>query len=358
MKNLIEQNRKLEAGQCRKHDRKLVNQWKETRLGYAVSKFLAFLIIYMVSAVLMEGIIILILQGMGYDALHGEVPQGISQGLYQSQNEFQEMFAGLLPLYGFIGFAVVTILYMHCIEKRPWKEYGIIFSGKTIRQFLRRAIEGAILVAIIILLLVSLQEYQFAGIHYEREQGQWVLLTLGAYLIQGSTEELMCRGFLQNSLCAKINEKTAILITAIVFMIPHLGSIITMDGGLAAIAVANVILVSILFSLVMIKDHNLLSACGLHIGWNYMLGSIMGLQVSGGTVAADHTVTAGQGTEDSVAGIIQMQLMNSGEKVWLTGGAYGIEASVMLTITLLILDAFIINKIRSLRKSDRGLVEG
>ena len=52
------------------------NETNMSSAEYIIKKLLAFILIYMSSAVLGEGIIIGILYGMGYDPLHGVMPTG------------------------------------------------------------------------------------------------------------------------------------------------------------------------------------------------------------------------------------------------------------------------------------------
>lgn len=286
---------------------------RESKWGYVAGKLFAFFLIYAVAAVIMEGIILLSFYLIGYDALNGDIPK--------------EQWASLVPLYGFAGFGIVTSLYIHLVEKKSWSEYLLDFSGKGVVKFVRSAIQGAVLVTITIMILTCIGAYRYTGVHLSSGQEQWMLLTLGAYAIQGTVEELMCRGFLQNALCARIREKSAIVIVAVVFLLPHLGTVTMMSWSMAIIAVANLMLVSFLFSYVMLTNHNVLAACGFHVGWNYMLGCVLGLQVSGENVAA---------------GVFCFQIEST--RAWLTGGEYGMEASLLLTVVLLILDIIMYRK--------------
>lgn len=55
------------------------------------------------------------------------------------------------------------------------------------------------------------------------------------------------------------------------FILPHIPTVVTMEGGVAVCAVINLFLVSVLFSLVMVKSNSVLAAGGLHVGWNFEL---------------------------------------------------------------------------------------
>lgn len=118
-----------------------------------------------------------------------------------------------------------------------------------------------------------------------------------------------------------LKEKTslwlAIAISTILFIVPHCLSLF--EGGTiyGVIGVANLVLISIIFSLLTIRFKSIWAACGLHSFWNAILYCILGLNLSGN----DETVTA----------IFNMQFV--GNNIW-NGGAYGIEASLITTVVL------------------------
>lgn len=92
------------------------NDTKMSAVAYTIRKLAVFALIYCFSAVLGEGIIIGILYHMGYDPLHGAMPAG--------------QIGELLPYYGFLVFALVTLAYCRFVEKRTMQSIG--FSGKVI----------------------------------------------------------------------------------------------------------------------------------------------------------------------------------------------------------------------------------
>lgn len=281
-----------------------------SRIEYCIQKILAFLIIYLAAAVMMEGIIILTFTIMGYDLLHGDMPAG--------------NIVGLLPLYGFIGFGIVTILYIKLIEKQSLSGIMCQLNGRSAYRFIKNFIFGGLMVGVVVILLWITGNYKFSGFG---KPNSMLLQGLAAYVIQGTAEEIMCRGFLFHSLNRRIDRKFAILISTVAFISPHLLSLSWDYGILAAVEIINLVQVSLLFSLVMINDGTLLSACGLHAGWNYVLALVFGLQVSGGE------------TND---GLIQFVVAG---KDYITGSNYGIEASVVLIPIVLVLNILYIRRI-------------
>lgn len=282
-------------------------------IEYILQKSLAFVLIYISTAVLVELIVMLVFGLSGYDFLHGEMPSGV--------------WVSLLPFFGFLVFAIISILYVKVVEKRNISDMKMEFKPILLKTFSKGFFIGVILVLTVIGILIITGVYSYQGIgHFKIDI---ICLWLLAYVIQGSGEEIMCRGFLMTSLRKRIGTAGSIIISSIAFSWPHLSGILEMKGLLSFIAIMNLLLISILFSLAMLKENSIGIACGLHIGWNFFLGTICGLQVTGGAASN---------------GILQFATVS--ERNWLSGGIYGIEASIVLTPILLIIDIILVKQMK------------
>ena len=200
------------------------NETNMSTLLYVIKKVLAFILIYIVSAVLGEGVIIGILYGMGYDPLHGIMPVG--------------QIGELLSYYGFLIFSLVTLLYCRFVEKNSIKFMG--FIGKPTDYLL-----GALL-AISLLSVIT-----------------------GVSCVCGSIS--FC-GFQ-----TKIDVKSLLLwIVAFVFL--HLSSLMEAASMYTIVGIINLYLISSIFSRLVLWRSNIWIACGLHSVWNFVLYVIMGLR--------------------------------------------------------------------------------
>ena len=275
------------------------NETNMSSAEYIIKKLLAFILIYVFSAVLGEGVIIGILYGMGYDPSHGIMPAG----------EISE----LLLYYGFLVFSLVTLLYCRFVEKKNIKFVG--FSGNPI-EYLAGALVATILLFIILGIGCLCGSISFCGFS-TNVNIKSILLWILAFGIQGATEEIMCRGFLLNSLKNRISIPLAILISSTAFVFPHLSSLIEADFVYAVIGIINLYLVSITFSILVLWRCNIWIACGLHSAWNFILYVIMGLSLSG--------------SESVLKGVVLFSVKDTSI---LNGADYGIEASVITTVVL------------------------
>lgn len=276
---------------------------------YIMKSLLAFVLIYCVSAVLGEGIIIGILYGMGYDPLHGFMPEG--------------QIGELLPYYGYAIFSLVTIAYCKFVEKRTMKSIG--FAGKGVDYLL-----GALLAVILLFIIIGVNcvfgSMMFNGLNTNVSVKNLVLWML-AFGIQGATEEIMCRGFLMKSLQKETSIPMAVVISSTAFVVPHLPSLIEADFAYAVVGIVNLYLISIVFSMLVLWRANIWIVCGLHSVWNFVLYWILGLSLSG--------------SESVSKGIILFQVTDTNI---LNGAEYGIEASIITTIVLGILVFILIKK--------------
>ena len=281
------------------------NRKEMSKLEYIIKKILAFLLIYFMSAVLGEAVIIGLLSAMGYDPLHGDVPGGEASLLSQ-------FVMNLFSLFGFAIFILVTLLYCRIIEKRSAKE---IFGKKPL-DYLTGSLIAVTLLAVIVSFCLVTGSMTFEGLGTNIQLPMLLLLLVG-YMLQSAAEEVMCRGFLMGALKGKVPTWLAVLVSSTAFAFPHLPSIMEMESKYIVVAILNLYLVAILFSLLVLRRGNLWIACGLHFAWNYVLGGIMGLTVSGGDGAA-----------------FGLFLFKVEKGTLLNGGAYGIEASVITTVVL------------------------
>lgn len=144
-----------------------------------------------------------------------------------------------------------------------------------------------------------------------------ILLMLGGFIIQGAMEEFLCRGIVLCSLKNKTSIPVAIGISTSMFIIPHLSSLSERKPICVVIGILNLIFISIIFSLFTLKFNSILAACGLHSIWNFILFSILGLNLSG----KDETTEA------------IFDLQSVGENI-LNGVEYDIEASIITAVVL------------------------
>ncbi|MGN0313489.1 MAG: lysostaphin resistance A-like protein, partial [Fusicatenibacter sp.] len=205
-------------------------------------------------------------------------------------------------------------------EKKTLSEMGLT---KRFGNYFTGIIVGILLLVVSVFAIVLTGNMEYRGL-FENADPLVIILFIGGFIVQGATEEILCRGIVLHTLKDKIPTWIAIAISTSLFIIPHWSSLFEGSTIYGVIGVANLILISIIFSLLTIRFQNIWVVCGLHSFWNAILYCVLGLNLSG----KDETVTA----------VFHMQSV--GENIW-NGGAYGIEASVITTVVLALAAALI-----------------
>ena len=266
---------------------------------FVVKKILAFWLCYIVGLFLAEGVIILLHFALGKNMLVGHV--------------FDAQTITLITYYCYIIISGVALLYWKLIEKKPLSEMGLT---NHFGNYFIGAIIGVLLLAVSVVAIILTGNIEYHGV-FENADILVIVLLIGGFVVQGATEEILCRGVVFRSLKEKTSLAIAMDISTLMFIIPHLSSLF--DGGViyGVFGIINLLLISTIFSLLTIRFKSIWAACGLHSFWNAVLYSVLGLNLSGN----DETVTA----------IFNMQSV--GENIW-NGGVYGIEASLITTVVL------------------------
>ncbi len=222
----------------------------------------------------------------------------------------------MVHLFGTVIMTLMTMLFCKVIQKRKmrtlgfkkpgmWKEYGI------------GLVVGFVMMAVIVLvgvvtgsmtLTFNPEAATGAGI------GMLVLLFFG-FVLQGMSEEVLCRGYFLVSLARKKGYMwMAVIVNAVAFAALHLG-----NAGIAPLAFVNLILFGIFASVYFVKRGNIWGIAAIHSIWNFAQGNIFGVLVSGNDFGT--TIFKSEINES-------MTLIN--------GGDFGLEGGILVTIVMIV----------------------
>lgn len=146
----------------------------------------------------------------------------------------------------------------------------------------------------------------------------YFLLFLLPTLFQAFSEEIIFRSIILLELKKKFGNTVSIMISSILFATIHI-----LNPSFSFFAFLNTFLAGILFAQMVIYSNSLIPSIIFHTLWNYIIAYIFGINLSG------------YGTELSFFSINYKKLPPE-----LFGGNYGIEASILTTL-FLILSIFI-----------------
>lgn len=223
-------------------------------------------------------------------------------------------------LLSFIVYAVGVFITVRFIEKKSLEGIGLRSDSGTFILTIRYFLYGMLICMFILLIAVLTGIYEFRG--FGNPEIAFVFVSLISYFVQSFSEEILIRGYLHNRLSEKYGFYKALAANCILFALPHVMTLENPFSLNSIVIITNLILISAVFTLVMIKENSIWSSVGLHAGWNFFLGMISGTAVSG---------------TESVSGILRLGMINM--NTLLTGGSYGIEGSVTVIPVLILLIA-------------------
>ncbi|MGZ8292935.1 MAG: CPBP family intramembrane glutamic endopeptidase [Telluria sp.] len=201
--------------------------------------------------------------------------------------------------------------YVRHIEKRQPAELA---TGGMARQLGTGLLVGAGLVALTFAVLAALGAYRFGGVN---AVGIMILVPLAELALVAMAEEMMFRGIIFGVIERSLGSKLAIVISSLLFSLAHLS-----NEGVSLVAVAAIAAYGVMQAAIYMKTRRLWVCIGTHIGWNYVLSQGFSSTVSG------HAATDG---------LLRGELVGN---AMLTGGAFGVEGSLIALVLIAAAAAF------------------
>jgi membrane protease YdiL (CAAX protease family) len=215
----------------------------------------------------------------------------------------------LLTLFtSFFVSVLLVVIFRKFIDRKSVSSLGFNYQNH-----LTDAIVG-FLIPVIILGSVSLILYfnrnlQWTDIQFDSGQFLNGLLLM---IIIAVGEEMVFRGYILNNLMQSLNRWLALTISAALFSLMH-----SNNPAVDIVAMMNLFIGGLLLGINYIFTKNLWFSILLHTLWNFLQGPVLGFAVSGVHLES----------------ILQPELKGN---VLLTGGDFGLEASLLTGMVLII----------------------
>jgi membrane protease YdiL (CAAX protease family) len=201
--------------------------------------------------------------------------------------------------------------YVRRIEKRQPTELA---TPGMARELGTGLLLGAGLVALTFAVLAALGAYRFDGVN---ALSIMMLVPLAELVLVGMAEEMMFRGVIFGVTERSLGSKPAIVISALVFSLAHLP-----NDGVSVLAIAVIAAYGVMQAALYMKTRRLWACIGTHIAWNYCVSQVFSSTVSG------HAATDG---------VLRGELAGN---AMLTGGVFGVEASLIVLLLIAAAAAF------------------
>lgn len=272
------------------------NKNTDNKILYTIKILFTAGVLYFISLLIGEALIIGGSYLFGYNATDNQLPYDI------------------MLICSFYGYIVTILSFIIFVKKRNKDKLSKIGLDINFKTFFKGVLIGIVSLSLIIILLILFGAIKFVGIN---NNVNWLFFGLyfGGYLIQGFMEELICRGFILHRLKEKLPIIVAIIISILFFSIGHFDKMFNESALIGIIGILNLIIISLIFVVITLKNKNIYGATGFHFIWNFTLFSIIGLNLSG---------------LETTNSIFKMEAVNK----FLTGYSYGIESSIVCTIML------------------------
>jgi uncharacterized protein len=219
--------------------------------------------------------------------------------------------SSLVRLYfeitGAVTISFAAWVMTHFIDKRTFASLGFMP-----RHVLRDVVVGLGIGLGMMAVSVALLWYLGWAVPQGILGFSWFALFLAgvAMIANTVTQEVLVRGYVQQSIQSQFGAPLAVVLSAVVFTLLHIGAI--KDGILPTV---NLFAAGIFLGISYSVTKNLWLPITLHFGWNFLQGPVLGLTVSGQSV-------------DSGWRVFRLQ----GPPIF-TGGTFGLEGGLVATVT-------------------------
>ncbi len=225
------------------------------------------------------------------------------------------LLMGLLLATSFGALILLVWLWVRFYEKRPFATLGFERRGAMF-QYGRGLLIGLLtfggavgLMALFGYVAPEAGDPTRAGL---AALGGVLLVFLPGWFIQGAAEEVLTRGWMLPVIGARYRPWLGILLSSFFFAVMH-----GLNPNLSILALVNLALYGLFAALYALREESLWGVCAFHAVWNWAQGNLFGLAVSG---------------QETGVGTL-LDLMETGPD-WFTGGAFGPEGGLAVTLAL------------------------
>lgn len=209
------------------------------------------------------------------------------------------------------------------LEDLPPRSLGWAIQRGSFRDLILGSLVGAASLLLAAAIATAVGGFRFVintPLHFE-SVGNTLLGSAVIFIVAAAGEETLFRGYPLQTMSRSHLAWVAIIITSIIFSWGHLNN----PNAVAGFTFINTALAGVWLAIAYLRTRNLWFPLGVHWAWNWTMGAVLGLPVSG------------------IEELTPFPLLRGSDlgPAWLTGGSYGIEGGVACTIALLLSTLFI-----------------
>ena len=209
------------------------------------------------------------------------------------------------------------------IEGLPWRSLGLTLHEGWLRDFVIGSLVGTASLALAVAIAAMGRGLHFSvsGTEVAWAVSKSLMGSAALFVVAALAEEAMFRGYPLQTLARAQLSWLGVLLTLLLFAFVHLQNPNVVPG----FTFVNTALAGVWLAIAYLRTRSLWLPLGVHWAWNWALGSLFGLPVSGLKLVS-HPF---------------LQSKDSGPD-WLTGGSYGIEGGAACTVVLILSSLFLL----------------
>ncbi|WP_395840031.1 lysostaphin resistance A-like protein [Cystobacter fuscus] len=219
-----------------------------------------------------------------------------------------------------VSAAMALLAYRWYTRRREQRDVAEVSTMRAVPELAAGLGVGFVLVGAVIAALAAMGAY-----HLQR-MNAWsfaIVKPIGEMVFVGTLEELLFRAIIFRILERAWGTWPALAVSSVLFGLAHIPG-----ASPTLLAIGIVVVASVMLTAAYLLTRRVWLCIGIHIGWNYTLGTVWSIAVSG---------------HEAKEGLFSGQLTGP---EWLTGGAYGLEGSVVSLVVLAMATALLARRVQ------------
>src|ERR1035437_5113838 len=186
----------------------------------------------------------------------------------------------LSTIFELVAFTASVALVRRFLDKRSFVSLGLQVDKEPVRHLFYGILLALLMIGGVFVTMQRLDWLQIVALppHIPLLMvNNWqATLYLGIFCVVGFQEELLCRGYLLQTITGGTNIYWGMLISSAIFAALHLG-----NPGSGWMAMLGIFFAGMLLAFAAVRTGKLWLSIGLHIGWNFFEGVVFGFPTSG-----------------------------------------------------------------------------
>lgn len=245
-----------------------------------------------------------------------------------SKDAYDAMFAeggrGFV-LQSFVTFTPAALVALGCgyvLEDLPWRALGWALHKGWLRDAFVGLLVGGAVVCVAAVVGAAVGGYRIGFASPDARAFVWTLAASGfIFLLGAAAEEMLFRGYPLQTLMRSWPILPALVFSSITFGLMHMANPNVVPG----FTLVNTVLAGAWLAVAYWRTRSLWFPLGLHFGWNWVQGALLGSPVSGITRITPAPL---------------LHFADNGPE-WIGGGAYGIEGGAACTLAIILGTLFV-----------------